>query len=58
MITKTKIDLLESQLAEARRLGLNAIDRAEKWREALTTISNQAESILIRNIAKQALLDI
>lgn len=58
MTTHKRIEELECLLAEARRVGLSAISRAEKWREALTTISHRARDITIRDLANDALLDI
>ena len=58
MHTHKRIEELEKLLAESRQVGLSAISRAEKWREALSTISQRAGDFATRDIAKQALLNI
>jgi hypothetical protein len=58
MNTQKRIEELETLLAEARRVGLSAIARAEKWRTALSTISTRASDTTIRDFANTALLDI
>lgn len=58
-MTKThNVDELETLLAEARQVGLSAIARAEKWREALVKISQRCSDTAIRDFARNALLDI
>ena len=58
MDSHKKIAQLESRIAEFQQIGFDAIARAEKWREALTTISKQSNEIAIRMFAETALVEI
>ncbi len=58
MTTSKKIEELERQLAEARQVGLNVLARADKWRAALTKISQRSRDLAACEIAHNALLDI
>lgn len=57
-MTFQKIERLERQLDEARREGLAVIDRAEKWRKALTKISEKSACGMAIMTAEEALLNI
>jgi hypothetical protein len=58
METQSKIAQLEARIAEFQQIGLDAISRAEKWREALTTISKRTNETSIRIFAESALIEI